>query len=190
MTDDTRLDARVRGALTDLPMPDDAQTLEALRVVLERSSGPRRQVRGWVAPVLVAAAVLLIALVVGTWPERNATVQPAAPDRTDALVGQWERRVTDASTPGWNGTWRVILTRDGILQLRAPDTVSISTEGASWSATAGALRTDVFVNSVCAEQPAGVYFWHIEGGDLGLAAEQDGCVERSDVFAGTWRRVP
>ena len=52
MTDDTRLDARVRGALADLPMPDDHETRAALQTVLERSRGTTAL---GAAPTLVVA---------------------------------------------------------------------------------------------------------------------------------------
>ncbi len=190
MTDDARLDARVRGVLTDLPVPDDAETRDALQAVLARSRGPRRQVGGWVAPAIVAAAIVLVALAVGTWLDRTNPVEPApSPDPASALVGEWQRQVTGAATDGWDGAWRLTLRQDGVLELRGPTTAGASSEGASWTATEGELRTDVFVNSVCAEQPAGVYTWRVEGDGLRLTLETTDCTARADVFAGTWRRV-
>ncbi len=51
MTDDTRLDARVRSVLTDLPVPDDDGHPRALVAVLERSqAGTAKDPRPWLVP--------------------------------------------------------------------------------------------------------------------------------------------
>ena len=189
MTDDTRLDARVRGVLTDLPVPDADATREALRTVLARSESTRRR-PAWAAPVLVAAVVALIALlaarlVAGPDP---APPTPAAP--RDALVGDWQHQVRGAEEDAWNGRWRLALTDDGVLLLSGPESASVSSEGASYEVTAERFRTDVFVNSACSELPAGVYEWRLDGDRLTLTEVGNDCADRADVFAGTWRRVP
>ena len=66
----------------------------------------------------------------------------------------------------------------------------VSSEGASYAVTRGEFRTDVFVNSVCPEQAAGVYAWRLDGERLTLTEVDDACADRVDVFAGTWRRLP
>jgi hypothetical protein len=187
--DDARLDARVRGALIELPAPDDAATRDALHVVLERSRGPRRRPRTWVAPVLAAAAVAVLALLAGRLVDEPdpTTPEPAAP--TEALVGPWVRQVTSSESPDWDGRWRLTLTADGVLTLSAPDGAAASSEGASYAATDNQLRSDVFVNSVCSEMPAGVYAWAVVGESLTLSAVDDQCVDRVEVFVGTWRHA-
>lgn len=188
MTDDARLDARVRSVLTDLPVPDDADTRDALHAVLARSRRPRRDPRGWITPVLVAAAVLALAVLAGTLVDRPSTIEPAPPPAS-GLVGDWQRQVTGARTPGWDGRWRLAFTDDGVLTLSGPQAVTASSEGASYAVTDGRLRVDVFVNSVCPEMSAGVYAIDVSADTLTLSAFEDPCPVRADVLVGSWRRV-
>jgi hypothetical protein len=190
MTDDTRLDARVRGALTELPAPGDQATREALRVVLDRSSGPRRTPRSWVAPAVVAATVALLLGLLGAVLNRpDQDVPTPAPAPRDALTGEWQQRVTGVSRDGWAGRWHLVLEGDGVLALSGPKTVRDSTEGASYEVTSNHLRVDVFVNSACPEQPAGVYEWRVTGDRLVLDAVSEPCLARAELFVGTWTRV-
>ena len=117
MTDDTRLDARVRGALTGLPAPDESATRDALASVLDRDSGRSGSragdPRSWFVPAMTAAAVAAVvtvgALVLGPIePEQ----QPAPPAPT-SVVGSWERRVAGADLARWDGAWRMTLSSDG-----------------------------------------------------------------------------
>ena len=188
MTDDTRLDARVRGVLTDLPVPDTDATGEALQSVLARSASTRHR-SAWVAPVLVAAAVALIALLVARLATGPDTEPPAPANPGDGLVGDWQHEVRGAEKTGWDGRWRLALTDDGVLLLSGPESASVSSEGASYRFTREQFRTDVFVNSACSELPAGVYVWRLDGDTLTLTELGNDCAERADVFAGTWRRV-
>ena len=188
MTDDTHLDARVRGVLTDLPVPDADATRDALRSVLARSESTRRR-SAWVGPVLVAAAVAVVALL-GARLVSSADSEPPAPaSPRDALVGDWQHEVRGAGRDTWDGRWRLALTDDGVLLLSGPDGADVSSEGASYAVTPGELRTDVFVNSACSEQAAGVYAWRLDGDTLTLTEVGNDCADRADVFAGAWRRL-
>jgi hypothetical protein len=189
VTDDTLLDARVRAALTDLPVPDDRATREALVNVLERSGRSRHEPRRWIAPTLVAATVVL-AVLLGMWVSRPSPRHPVpAPSPASTLLGDWQHQVTGSGTNGWDGRWRMALTDDGVLRLSGPETVTASIEGASYAATAGRLRIDAFANSVCDQKAAGLYTWQVSGDALVLALVEDPCAGRVEVFAGTWRRV-
>lgn len=189
MTDDTRLDARVRGVLTDLPVPDADATRDALRTVLARSESTRRRPT-WAAPVLAAAVVALIALLAARLVTSPDPEPPAPANPGDALVGDWQHVVRGAEKTGWDGRWRLALTDDGVLLLSGPESAAVSSEGASYAVTRQQFRTDVFVNSECSEQAAGVYTWRLDGETLTLTEVGIDCADRSDVFAGTWRRVP
>jgi hypothetical protein len=189
MTDDTRLDSLVRGALTELPLPDDAQTRAALGNVLERSRAPRVRSRAWVAPALIAAAVALAALagVRLVTAQEQSTPTPSAP--TDALVGDWQRQVSGAEKSSWDGRWRLAIADDGVLLLSGPARTKVSSEGASYAATDAQIRIDVFVNSACPEMAAGVYGWERTGARLTLTLVEDPCEARAEMFDGTWRRA-
>ena len=189
MTDDTRLDARVRGVLTDLPVPDADATREALQSVLARSEVGRRR-SAWVAPALVAAAVAVVALLGARLVTGSDTEPPAPASPRDALVGDWSHRVRGADEATWDGRWRLALTDDGVLLLSGPDGADVSSEGASYAVTRGEFRTDVFVNSACSEEAAGVYAWRLDEDTLNLTELDDPCDDRVDVFAGAWRRLP
>jgi hypothetical protein len=115
---------------------------------------------------------------------------PAPASPRDALVGDWQHGVRGAEKTGWDGRWRLALTDDGVLLLSGPESASVSSEGASYNVTREQFRTDVFVNSACNEQAAGVYAWRLDGDALTLTEVDDPCGPRRDVFAGTWRRVP
>lgn len=190
--DDTRLDARVRGALTELATPDDSHTRDALRAVLSRSRGPHGARRSWVVPAVAAAVVVLLVGVLGIVLQRPdpGPAPTPAPDPQDLLSGQWQQRVDDASREGWAGRWRLTLEPDGVLALSGPATAQDSTEGASYELTAGHLRVDAFVNSACPELPAGVYEWQVSGDSLRLDAVSEQCLPRAELFVGTWTRVP
>ena len=60
------------------------------------------------------------------------------------------------------------LSADGVLTLTGPATATSAGDGASFTATDGQFRTDVFVNSACPEQAAGVYEWRTGGSTLTL----------------------
>ena len=191
MTDDTRLDARVRGALAELPMPDDNATREALNAVLARSSRPRREPRAWIVPGLVAAAVLALAAAGGL------AGGPALDDRADTASTTDRQHRRRLAAPG-DGSRQRGLERplaDGAVRRRRPDD-----PGARDGDQCGRRRVlhrhrrpvpyRVFVNSACPEQAAGVYEWRTGGSTLTLTLVEDPCAARIDVFAGTWRRVP
>lgn len=193
MTDDeTRLDARVRHALAALPTPEDAETRDALRSVLARSSRPvgdrSYPARRWGGPVAAAVAVASVAAAVTV----GALVTPREPDGTPSLTsppevitGTWQRRVPASEAGEVAGRWRMGLTADGVLSLTGPAGTPPA-EGASYSTDGSELRIDAFVNNVCAELAAGSYAWVIASGDLTLVVLDDPCPTRVDVFAGTW----
>ena len=189
MTDETRLDARVRGVLTDLPVPDADATRTALQSVLARSAAGRRR-SAWIAPVLVAAAVAVVTLLGARLVTSHDSEPPEPASPRDALVGDWEHEVRGADESAWDGRWRLALTDDGVLLLTGPENADVSSEGASYAVTRREFRTDVFVNSECSEQAAGVYAWHLDGDRLTLTEVGKDCADRADVFAGTWRRLP
>ncbi|MBF4769902.1 hypothetical protein ISU10_19190 [Nocardioides agariphilus] len=192
MTDDTRFDARVRGALTELPVPGDLETRDALVAVLDRSRGPRRSPRRsprtWAMPALAAAAVVaLVALlaVVVDRPESPQAGQAPPP----SLSGQWELDAAGLTDPGWRGRWLLSFDEDGVLTLTGPAGAMDSTEGASYAVTGDHVRVDVFVNSACAEQTAGEYRWRTRGDHLLLVVLDDVCPARAGLLAGDWTRV-
>ncbi len=189
MTDDTRLDARVRSVLTDLPVPDETATRAALVTVLERSQGrDGKDRRPWLVPLAAAAAVVIVAGLATAFLDRSqSTPQPAAPL---SVVGSWERQVSGAGTPGWDGEWLMTLTADGVLTLDGPATATDSSEGASYADSGGQLRVDAFVNSACSELPAGVYAWTRDARGLTLSLVEDACDARPDLFAGRWLGAP
>lgn len=179
MTDDTRLDARVRNALTTLPVPDHAATGAALQRVLADSDRARpRATRSWWVPVLAAASVASV-VGLGSLAVRSQDGTDAPPTAGSSIVGSWERRAS--------GPWQMYFTSSGILTLDGPAGAP-SSEGASYSDLGGRIRVDAFVNSACAELPAGVYTWDTSGRLLTLRVEDDPCPARVDVLDGTWRR--
>ncbi len=189
MNDDTRLDAQVRSALAELPVPDDAHTSAALRDVLRRGHAERRQPR-WLAPTLVAAAVVSILALVGTLVHLGAGEPPEpAPSPSSQLVGDWQRVVDSDEQPEWSGNWLVTFDSGGVLVMRGPATAAESSDGASYAVTGGQVRVDVFVNNACSEQPAGVYGWSRSGDVLTLTLIEDPCAARVGLFAGSWRRA-
>lgn len=196
MTDDeTRLDARVRRALTALPAPDDVDTRTALRSVLDRSPGRGHDrpsaARRWGAPLAAAAAVAAVAAAVTV----GALVTPG-PDRTAPLegpletpTGTWERQVPPSEEAPIRGRWTMTLTPDGVLALVGPKGAP-SAEGASYSNDRRQVRVDAFVNNMCGELPAGTYEWRLATGDLTLSVVDDSCRARADLLAGSWSAVP
>lgn len=197
MTDDaTRLDARVRRALTTLPAPDQAETRAALRTVLERSTEGRpdrsASTRWWGAPLAAAAAVGVVAatITVGTLITNGSDQQPPLERPAPGTpVGTWERLVSASGAGTVSGTWTMTLTPEGVLRLTGPAGAP-SSEGASYSTDGRRVRVDAFVNNVCAELPAGTYGWTVAAGDLTLSLLDDPCSPRADLFSGTWRSVP
>lgn len=194
--DDTRLDARVRRAITALPTPDDAETHRALLNVLERSSGRRAGrpyvARRWGAPLAAAAAAVgvvaatvAVGALIASGPDQTPSPQGPAPD---TLSGTWQRRV--APEAGLvSGRWTMTFRPDGVLALTGPAGAP-SAEGASYSGDRSRIRVDAFVNNVCAELPAGTYEWKVAGSDLTLVRVDDPCPTRADLLAGTWSTVP
>jgi hypothetical protein len=189
VTDDARLDARVRSVLTDLPVPDEAATRAALVTVLQRSGGRRTDRGPWVVPAAAAAAVLAVAALATAFLGRSQPEHPA-PAEPASVVGSWERQVSGARLPGWDGGWRMTLSADGVLTLAGPATATDSSEGASYADSGGRLRVDAFVNSACAELPAGVYAWNRDAQGLTLTLVEDPCDARPDLFAGRWLPAP
>lgn len=188
--DDARLDARVRGVLTELPIPDETTTRDVLATVLQRSEGPtRRDHRPWLVPAAAAAAVAVLAALATTFVDLSHPEAPA-PAGTTSVVGSWERHVTGAETSGWDGQWRMTLEADGVLTLDGPAAATESSEGASYADADGLLRVDAFVNSACPELPAGEYAWTRDASGLTLTLVEDRCGPRVDLFAGRWQRAP
>jgi hypothetical protein len=188
VTDDARLDARVRSVLTDLPVPDDADTRAALVTVLQRSGGRRTDRGPWVVPTAAAAAMVAIAALAAFL--GRSQPEPPAPAEPASVVGSWERQVSGAQLPGWDGGWRMTLSADGFHTLAGPPTATDSSEGASYVDSGGRLRVDAFVNSACAELPAGVYAWNRDARGLTLTLVADACDARPDLFAGRWLPAP
>ena len=186
MTDDTRLDAQMRSALAELPMPDDIETRAALGDVLRRSRAEPTPSR-WRAPVMVAAAVVAIVLLAGVLIGLGSGDQsPPVADPGSQLRGDWQRDV-HSHQQGWNGTWSMRFDHDGVFELVGPATTSASTEGASYALEAHSLRVDVFVNNVCSELPAGRYLWSRTGDVLTLTVLEDRCPVRAALLRGSWR---
>lgn len=194
--DDTRLDARVRRALTTLPAPDQEQTRAALHTVLERSTG-RRPDRSastrWGRATLAAAAtvgVVAATAAVGAFITEDSDRPPPLERPTPATaIGTWERLVTASGADATSGRWTMTLTPEGVLRLTGPAGAP-SSEGASYSIDGRRVRVDAFVNNVCADLPAGTYGWTVATGDLTLSLLDDPCTPRADLFSGTWRSVP
>jgi hypothetical protein len=186
VNDDTRFDAQVRGALAELPMPDDRQTREALVDVLRRSRAERSTPR-WLVPTLVAAAVVAIVGLAGTFVQLRdpGDPQPAAP--AGEVRGGWGRELAGAQQPGWDGRWLMTFDREGVFGLYGPASADASSDGASYALTKDTLRVDVFVNNACSELPAGVYTWSRAGNVLTLTLVEDPCAARAELLAGSWR---
>jgi hypothetical protein len=188
VNDHARLDAQVRSALAELPMPDDVETRAALGDVLQRSRTKRTAPR-WVAPALVAAAVIAIVALVGTFVRLGPHDEPApAASPLSRLLGDWERDVDGSTQPGWDGPWTMTFDRRGVFELGGPATADASGEGASYAVSGDTLRVDVFVNNVCSELPAGLYLWSRTGDVLTLRLVEDPCADRAALLAGSWRR--
>jgi hypothetical protein len=189
VTDETRLDAKVRAALAELPTPTDTRTREALHEVLGRSHS-RPPASRWVLPALATACVLAI-VVVGSLINWQAPEQPdPAPIRPTRLVGDWQRNVTGAAVPAWDGRWRMRFGSNGVLTLHGPATSTTASDGASYDVQDGRIRVDAFVNSACPELPAGEYAWSQTGGVLTLTLVEDLCRVRTSLMAGTWQPAP
>jgi hypothetical protein len=186
VNDDTRLDAQVRGALAELPMPDEAQTRAVLVDVLQHRRAERTTAR-WIAPTLVAATVVAIVALVGTFVRLGSDDRPppvATP--SSQLLGDWHRDV-DSQQAGWDGSWSMTFERRGVLALAGPTGASDSSDGASYAVSGDSLRVDVFVNNVCSELPAGLYLWSRTGDVLTLRLVEDPCPVRAELLTGTWR---
>ena len=143
------------------------------------------------APALAAVAVAIVATVsvlMGGGPHQSRPAPTGPP--TSSLVGTWSQRVSGAALSGWNGRWRMVLERDGVLTLNGPVGATASSEGASYSATAGRVRVDAFANSVCDELAAGTYAWMVRGDALTVTLIDDPCTARRDLFVGTWVLSP
>lgn len=186
MTSNPKSDARLRAALLMLPGPDALQTREALDEVLARS---RRSTRGrrYAVPLAAAAAVVAVVAVLTVLLPRGGEREtpPAGPDAT-AVEGTWRRAVSGAEPPGWNGTWRITLDADGVLDMRAPAAADVQVDGASFRIDADRLLVDPFVNDACADTDPGVYRWQRDGSRLVLTAVSELCAARAAVFEGTW----
>lgn len=194
MTDDTRLDAQVRRALSTVPAPGQDDTRAALLAVLERSGGGGRDrattMRRWGAPVAAAAAVGVVAtaVTIGAQVARGPDPEPPV-TAPETVTGTWRRDVP-ATVPGrLAGRWTMTLSPDGVLALTGPAGAP-SAEGASYETNDRQLRVDAFINNVCGELPPGTYEWSDADGGLSLTRLDDPCGPRSDLFVGTWRRVP
>lgn len=188
MSDDPRADARLRAALLTLPAPDPARTHVALAEVLDRSARRTGTVRH-VVPLAVAAvllAVLVLLPVVLAGRDRQEA-PPATPDAT-ALEGTWQRDVSGAGVDGWNGPWRILLDRSGVLGMIGPRGGTVEVDGASYRVVDDRVLVDPFVNDVCADTDPGAYRWQVEGSRLVLTVVDDPCTPRAAVLEGTWTR--
>lgn len=189
--DDTRLDARVRRALTTLPAPDDHDTRVALQAVLERSTAHAGRPTGrWAAPMAAAAAVVVVAVTTAVVALVTEDREPPSPTQPpDSPSGTWQRQVPGPATDQWAGTWTMTLTPDGVLVLSGPAGAPPG-EGASYSTDQRRVRVDAFANNACADLPVGTYEWRTSDSVLTLVLVDDPCEPRSDLFTGTWRRAP
>jgi hypothetical protein len=190
MSPDARLDARIRAGLLDEPTIDEADTRDALRVVLDRSGRPARRRRTGAVVAMAAAAAAIVGLLVvpGLLLDDEPVKPPVAPPSVDSsvILGDWQRAVVGAET--LTGSWRMDLGADGVVTLEAPAGSPVETDGVSYGLTDDLLRLDAFVNGVCAEQPAGQYRWAVVGATLWLTVVDEPCDQRAEVFEGSWTR--
>ena len=189
MSDDPRLDARLRAALLDGPAPDELRTRAALDDVLARSSASQRR-RRVAIPLAVAAAVLAVLAVLPVLVPRGddrERPQPVEPVPT-AVEGSWRRTAQGLGPAGWDGAWQVTLDADGVLRVRGPVSADVRVDGASYRVDGDLLLLDPFVNDVCADADAGLYRWRRAGDRLVLSAVEEPCPAREALFDGTWSR--
>lgn len=178
----------------------DVSTDDALAAVHHRLG--RRRIGRWTAGIASAAAVAAaglvgLPLIIGT--EGNDVTPPAAsgPATADprALHGTYEVDVADVAGTralGVQGTWRVTVRADGVLDLAPPEGYGHPTSGAGYVASADRLTTNALVSHPgCQSGAAGSYAWSRTGDLVRFEVIDDACLARAALFADQpWERVP
>jgi hypothetical protein len=139
---------------------------------------------------LTTAGATLLAVDVGA-AARGAdslVVRPAATTAvSQALVGQWSRRVTEADRRRIGGTlptgiWRMTIARTGAMTLRGPRF--------SFRGRAVPLKAADRIQLSIATRAPNVYRWRVStsGGLLTLVRVTDPVDDRATILIGGWRR--
>jgi len=193
MTDDMHLDARVRGALQDLPMPSEPETAQALRAVLDHRRPLPRRAAMW-APLAAAAAVVIIAVLIPLLRPDSHAGGPApvavSPTVLPGVEGTWWHDVSGATDASWNGRWVMTLNDRGVMALVPPSRATQVSDGAAYAVSGEQIRVNAFVNDLCSEMPAGVFGWARAGDRLMLVPISEPCPDRKDLFTGAWSKSP
>jgi hypothetical protein len=155
------------------------------------------------AVVPFAVALILLAPACGSNGEEAATTTAAeTADPTDAVLGDYEREMTEADIERTAaerrqrmqkpspGRVRLVI-RDGVMQVFVPEGFSISQE---LTVTEDEWRIGPYIGSgmdaFCpgADRPA-TYTWKVEGEELMLSPKDDACADRDSTLTGTWTRT-
>jgi hypothetical protein len=121
--------------------------------------------------------------------------------RSDAAVGEYERKVTQAEIDqkgeqarpeGWTappaGTYRLTLNAGSIV-VTDPEGGSI---GQELTVTDGTLTIGRYIGSdgvaFCRDDAPSSYGWELAGKELVLTPENEACGDREAILAGTWAK--
>jgi hypothetical protein len=192
MPDAPSWESRLRQGLREEADARSVETEAALQAVLARTAVVRRRRAARVVAVGLVAVAASVVVLVNVRPFPGGRTLPPTTVGTSAPVGAWQRDVVptgDPATAGVGGRWSMRLRADGIVDLEAPASSGLATDGVSWSAVRDRLRLDAFVNGVCANDSAGTYRWSVGPQGLTLATDSDPCPTRVAVFAGTWAQA-
>jgi hypothetical protein len=154
----------------------------AVRVVT--SSGKRASTT---ASVTVSVPVLVPSELVGTF-TRDVTAADVRRTQT------FRHEPADQVLPA--GTWRMQITRDGVITFEDP---LASGGNEAFTATPGGTITlqgpaDWLLpasrqGSFCGVEPIGAYSWVAHASRLTLTPRHDRCADRNSMFAGDWKRT-
>jgi hypothetical protein len=194
------VERRLRGGLERNAGVVDPDVERFLAIVVRRAR-PRVIMRRAAAGLAVAAA-LATALVAGppvlhVIQSAHRDVPAAHPSRTPGvtpLSGTFTRTVAPGTTAitvnHMAGSWTIRLGGEAIQAVSAPPGFTGVLSTFQFQVRGSMFRTNLFIQDVCANKPAGTYRWAVSDRILRFTAVSDPCQARVAFFtSGQWQEI-
>jgi len=190
------IERRIRGGLASNAEAVDPDVDGFLSVVRRR--GRRRVIARRAAAGLAVAAMTAVLFVVGPAAMRairdlhhRGPSGPTTPTPAPALSGTFSRTVAPGAAVVGNshlaGHWTIRIGGGTIEPVSAPAAFTGLLSTFQYELRGSEFRTNLFVGTICLNQPAGIYRWSVSGRTLRFVTVSDPCRARAVMLtSGPW----